>query len=174
VILTGGHRKEGTVTPRLRLWVIHGLVCLLTAAAAWALGVGTIVIHNNTDATLTIWAVNQDPSENTREVTVGPNQKRTLEWFLPMGRNEVCARPKLTQLGAICKGYWVSGQASKVQEWEIFPGDWGKSVILDGPTRSTRTSSGSDRGDGEDIRPTKIPRELSCPPDEDARPFRRP
>ena len=128
------------MTPRLRLWVIHGLVCLLTAAAAWALGVGTIVIHNNTDATLTIWAVNQDPSENTREVTVGPNQKRTLEWFLPMGRNEVCARPKLTQLGAICKGYWVSGQASKVQEWEIFPGDWGKSVILDGPTRSTRTA----------------------------------
>jgi hypothetical protein len=33
----------------------------------------------------------------------------------------------------------VSGQASRVQEWEIFPRLWGKSVILDGPTRGTPT-----------------------------------
>jgi hypothetical protein len=59
---------------------------------------------------------------------------------LGAGGGQQCARPKLTQLGAICKVYWVSGQASSVPEWELFPEDWGKSVILDGPTRSTRTA----------------------------------
>jgi len=102
---------------------------------------GTLVIHNNTNATLTISANNikrdllglYDPPG--KEVEVPPGKRMVLSNFLPRGNVEVTAearksRPKVLP---ISECYWVSGAAKIVREWEIFPEYFGKSLNSDSP-----------------------------------------
>lgn len=100
---------------------------------------GTLVIHNNTNATLTISAsrILEDPSglrdHPVEEVEVPPGKRMILSHFLPRGNVEVTAEARKTRpkVRSISERYWVSGAAKKVREWEIFPEYFGKSFISD-------------------------------------------
>jgi len=102
---------------------------------------GTLVIHNNTNATLTISATRilEDPtglfSRPKEEVEVPPGERWVLSNFLPRGNVEVTAEARKTRpkVLPISEQYWISGAAKKVREWEIFPEYFGKSFISDSP-----------------------------------------
>ncbi len=94
---------------------------------------GTLIIHNNTDATLTIEATSGSSMKIENEATVLPNQKLELRRWLPQGKNRVSARASKVRprVGAISEIFWVSGPARKVHEWYIYPKNFGKSFLAD-------------------------------------------
>lgn len=115
-----------------------GMVILAASAMAHSAHAAsrTLVVNNNTGATITVITQRgttiRDGS-HYREVDVPPNTRRSLFNFLSYGENEVVfdarrVRPATRKL--VTKLIAHKG-GTKVREVELFPRDFGKSVMFD-------------------------------------------
>ena len=95
----------------------------------------TLIIHNNTDATLTIYAQQIYGSEVTGNIQIPPVTKRILNDFLPRGTVRVHAYPTYnpSRVPAIWEQYIVSGDQPRNREWEIFPQSFDVTFLADPP-----------------------------------------
>jgi hypothetical protein len=96
-----------------------------------------LVVHNNTDATITVISTDRiSGAERVEEVP--PNTKKSLYNFLFYGRNEVyfdasrvSPRPQ-----PIVRIFVAEHSGVKPKHIELFPRDFGKSVMFDSGERS--------------------------------------
>jgi hypothetical protein len=138
-----GKIDKGVAMNGTREWLLSrtrvlafGLTLLVTCAVILRAGPAlaqagrTIVIHNNTNATLFVkrWA-------DSTPISIPPLSKRSLFNYLHRGENGLtflmlCAGKDMSGLE---RSVWVSGQETHRHEIEIFPRDFGKTAIFDKP-----------------------------------------
>ncbi len=98
----------------------------------------TLVVHNNTGATITVIAKSPYTGSTSdrgyyRKEKIPPNTRRSLFHILDFGRNVVIfdaqmVRPPTRQLE---KTFIAERGGKKIKEVEIFPKDFGRSVMFD-------------------------------------------
>jgi len=101
----------------------------------------TLVIYNNTNATLDVYADQVYGSTTTSTVRVPPTTRMTFTDFLPRGNVRVVAeapfvRPRVNSLNV---SYVVSGATPRTREWEIFASSFGMSAMYDRPSLDVPT-----------------------------------
>lgn len=96
-----------------------------------------LVVHNNTDATITVISTDR-PSGAERVEEVPPNMKKSLYNFLFYGRNEVYfeARRTSPRPQPIVRIFVAQHSGVKPKHIELFPRDFGRSVMFDSGERS--------------------------------------
>ncbi len=118
--------------------LVAGIVMLAVSALAHSADAAsrTLVVNNNTGATITVitqrGATIQGGS-HYREVEVPPNTRKSLYHFLSFGENEVVfdARRVRPVTRKLVKKFIAQKGGTKVREVELFPGDFGKTVMFD-------------------------------------------
>lgn len=96
-----------------------------------------LVVHNNTNATITV--ISTDRHSNVERVEeVPPNTKKSLYNFLFYGRNEVFfdARRTSPRPQPIVRIFIAEHSGVKPKHIELFPRDFGKSEMFDSGERS--------------------------------------
>lgn len=109
----------------------------------------TIVIHNNTGATLYVfnwsrWFLSDQPegwvseggaTMNAANISIAPNSKKSLFNFLDVGKNILVFDPKRVSPKIKRRFYFVnvSGRERNSKELYIFPRDFGKTAMFDEP-----------------------------------------
>lgn len=96
-----------------------------------------LVVHNNTDATITVISTDRHSiAERVEEVP--PNTKKSLYNFLFYGRNEVLfeARRVRPRPQTIARIFIAERSGVNPKHIELFPRDFGKSVMFDSSERS--------------------------------------
>jgi PAN domain len=120
---------------------------------------GTLVIHNNTDATLTILVTKRGRTNIINEVDVPPASRLELRRGLGRGENQVTAMATRVRpaVGNISRNFWVSDSARKVHEWSIFPKDFGKSFLADSGEGGRKKNFGKGQAMGKMEVNTNLP-----------------
>lgn len=90
----------------------------------------TLVIHNNTDATLFVTV-----NDVRTETAIPANQKRSLVNLLCWGHNIVVINAKCVAPlpNPLQKTIWVSAEGRRTREIYVFSRDFGKTVMFDAP-----------------------------------------
>jgi hypothetical protein len=125
----GAMRRGETPSPLIAAAFAVALLLVIHASPAESSPGRTVVIHNNTRATLTLSLLH-----NPAEFKIPPESKKSFFNILRRGRNTL-------EFTAQCvKGYpsrqlvvWVSGEATKVREYVFFAKHFGKSAMFDRP-----------------------------------------
>ena len=126
---------------------VKGLMVAVLALAACALAHSahaasrTLVVNNNTGATITVITQRGGTIQGGsyyREVEIPPNTRKSLYHFLSFGENEVVFDARLVRpvTRKLVKKFIAHKGGTKVREVEVFPSDFGKSVMFDASSRA--------------------------------------
>jgi len=110
----------------------------------------TLVIHNRTDATLTVYAETlSGPYEKTAEIRVAPGETLRLPSFLPQGDVDVFTEARLVRpaVERLVEGLIISGASPSTRTLVFFPNTFGRSVLTDTATEEI-TRAPPDAGNG--------------------------
>jgi hypothetical protein len=101
---------------------------LLVSAAAMASTVGrTVLVRNNTNATIFV-------SFGAGDEIIPPLTEKSFFNRLRRGRNQLGFYAKcVNREPRVYKSVWVSGQETRAKVVELFPRDFGKTTMFDGP-----------------------------------------
>lgn len=97
----------------------------------------TLVIHNRTDATLTVYAERvSGPYETTAEIRVAPRETLRLPSFLPQGTWDVLIDARLVRpaVDILAERFSISAASPSTRTLEFFPSSFGQSVLTDTAT----------------------------------------
>ena len=133
---------------KARLTAVLALLAFPVLAVAQK---ATFTVHNNTDATIQVQAFQLRGNGRTKSIQIRPGTYYTFRNAIPRGnvRIEVAA-PYVRGVVPITQDLWVSGQATRVLEWEIFPDLFGKSFMADAPgARPNWVDADSPRWEGQ-------------------------
>ena len=123
--------------------LIAGILMLAICALAHSANAAsrTLVVHNNTNATITVIThrgFTPEGGMHYREEEVPPNTRKSLFHFLDFGVNEVVfdARRVRPITRKLVKKFVAQRDGKKVQGVELFPSDFSRSVMFDASSGS--------------------------------------
>jgi hypothetical protein len=115
--------------------LITALVCLLISVDVKASPSQTLVVENNTNATITVSATVSSPGGHAEIAQIPPQSEVTLNDFLPVGSAYVAFDPECVEpvVDAVQNTYVVNQGGTKIKRKYLYPSHFGKRNIFDRP-----------------------------------------
>lgn len=99
----------------------------------------TVLIHNNTNATIVVYRSTGYATQHVSRQVIPPLTAKSLFNYLGRGKNTLRFVPEcasvagVEEISSIAKDVWVSGEETRRHEISIYPQEFGKHAMFDKP-----------------------------------------